>query len=252
MLVPEQATWPPVEQVWGESRTEYEVRAKMVELEGGHRVALTRPYTAELALKAYQQQAEEEDNSEERKEKQVSEHRLDAAKLQLLKAWGRAEQAEAALVEQKHQADEVEQALKLQLEEANQKLKVSKGRAVTVQTALVELQAQAQEVEELLTSRAQEARTALKEAQGRAEQAEAALQNLKHEVQATKEAQAAASQAGMASSQDAAGDGDNHLQQMTLLLRQMLKGRSAAGKQACHLPFSTCPGVPCPSQLKSC
>ncbi len=185
---------------------------------------------AELALKDHQQQAREED----RKQKQLSEHRLGVAKQAALEARGRAEQAEAALAEQK-------QALKLQLEEANQKLKVSKGRADAVQTALVELQAQAQEVEELLTARAQEARTACKEAQGRAEQAEVALQNLKHEVQA---ARAAASQAGTASSQEAAVDGDKrHLEQMTLLLRQLLKGRSGAGKQASHLPSSSCPGV---------
>ena len=249
VLVPEQATWNPVMQLWGESRTECEDRAKMVELEGDLRLALTRAYQAELALKDYQQQAEEE----ERKEKQVSEHRLGAAKQAALEARGRAEQAEAALAEQKRQAVEVEQALKLQLEEANQKLKVSRGRADAVQTTLVELQAQAQEVEGLLTARAQEARTALKEAQGRAEQAEVALQNLKHEVQAAEEAQAAAGQAGTASSQEATGDGaQHHLEQMTLLLRQMLKGRSGAGKQASHLPSSTCPAVACPSQLRNC
>ena len=249
VLVPEQSTWPPVKQVWGGSKTECEDRAKIVELEGDLKLALTRAYMAELALKDHQQQAEEE----ERKERQVSGHRLGVAKEAALEARGRAAQAEAALAEQKQQAIEVEQAHKLQLEEAHQKLKVSRGRAVAVQTALVELQAQAQEVEGLLTSRAQEARTALKEAQGRAEQAEAALQNLKHEVQAAEEAQAAANQAGTVSSQETAGDGDKrHLEQMTLLLRQLLQSRSSAGKQASHLPCSTCPGLSCPSQLKIC
>jgi DNA repair exonuclease SbcCD ATPase subunit len=220
-----------------------------LELENCHRLALTRAYVAELALKDHQQQAEEE----ERKEEQVSEHRLGAAKQAALEARGRAEQAEAALSEQKQLAVELEQAHKLQLEEANQKLKVSKGRADAVQTALVELQAQAQEVGGLLTSRAQEARTALKKAQGRAEQAEAAVQNLKHEVQAAEQARAAAGQAGTASSPEAAGDGDRrHLEQMTLLLRQVLKGRSGAGKQASHLIPLTCPAVSCPSQLKIC
>ena len=195
VLVLEQATWNPVMQLWGESRTECEDRAKMVELEGDLRLALTRAYQAELALKDYQQQAEEE----ERKEKQVSEHRLGAAKQAALEARGRAEQAEAALAE-------VEQALKLQLEEANQKLKVSRGRADAVQIALVELQAQAQEVEELLTARAQEARTALKEAQSRAK---LALQNLKHEAQAAEETRVAAGQAGQPHPKRLLGMGTN-------------------------------------------